>query len=510
MNADKRAHIGLDCGPPSGTRPDDEPDMTRTRLTDEVQIALGNLADFAGDLVTPTVRLGVTGLSRSGKTIFITALVHNLLQGGRLPLFEAMTSGRLAKAALSHQPNDTIPRFAYEDHIKSLLEDRIWPQSTRQVSELRITIDYESASFFSRRFGPGRLHLDIVDYPGEWLLDLALLGKDYRAWCADAIARMDTPARADLAAGWIGQARRTAPDDAESEVQAKSLAELYTVYLAACRADTRSLSMLPPGRFLLPGDLEGSPALTFSPLFLPASGRAPSKSMWALMERRYEAYRDQIVRPFFRDHFARLDRQIVLVDALQAANAGPDALADLETALTEILQAFRPGKASWLFSILSRRIDRVLFAATKADHLNQRGHDRLEALLRHLVDTAIQRARFSGARIDVSALAAIRATREAEIRDRGDLLPAIAGTPLPGETLGAIVYDGKQEIALFPGDLPADPQSLFERDGHEADLVRFIKFRPPRLERTATGATLSLPHIRLDRALHFLLDDKLA
>jgi hypothetical protein len=40
--------------------------------------------------------------------------------------------------------------------------------------------------------------------------------------------------------------------------------------------------------------------------------------------------------------------------------------------------------------------------------------------------------------------------------------------------------------------------------------VRFVRFRPPKLERTAEGLTLSLPHIRLDRALEFLLGDRLA
>ncbi|MEC6999181.1 YcjX family protein [Brucella abortus] len=29
--------------------------------------------------------MGVTGLSRAGKTVFISALVHNLVHGGRLP-----------------------------------------------------------------------------------------------------------------------------------------------------------------------------------------------------------------------------------------------------------------------------------------------------------------------------------------------------------------------------------------------------------------------------------------
>ena len=39
---------------------------------------------------------------------------------------------------------------------------------------------------------------------------------------------------------------------------------------------------------------------------------------------------------------------------------------------------------------------------------------------------------------------------------------------------------------------------------------RFVRFRPPKLERTAEGVTLSLPHIRLDRALQFLIGDRLA
>ena len=108
------------------------------------------------------------------------------------------------------------------------------------------------------------------------------------------------------------------------------------------------MSLLPPGRFLMPGNLAGSPALTFAPLDVPADGAAPDGSLWAMMVRRYEAYKDVVVRPFFRDHFARLDRQIVLVDALAAFNAGPEALHDLEAALAGILDCFRIGRSTLL------------------------------------------------------------------------------------------------------------------------------------------------------------------
>ena len=43
----------------------------------------------------PVVRLGVTGLSRSGKTVFITSLIANLLERGRMPALRAAAEGRI-------------------------------------------------------------------------------------------------------------------------------------------------------------------------------------------------------------------------------------------------------------------------------------------------------------------------------------------------------------------------------------------------------------------------------
>lgn len=124
-----------------------------TSLGDEALIALDTAAGRAAGLFNPNVRLGVTGLSRAGKTVFITALVHNLIHGGRLPLFDVAHSNRLARAFLEPQPDDGVPRFAYEDHVRSLVDERIWPDSTRSISQLRLTIDYESASAWNRLFG---------------------------------------------------------------------------------------------------------------------------------------------------------------------------------------------------------------------------------------------------------------------------------------------------------------------------------------------------------------------
>jgi uncharacterized protein len=294
-------------------------------------------------------------------------------------------------------------------------------------------------------------------------------------------------------------------------------AKLFTDYLRACRDDRFAMSLLPPGRFLMPGSLAGSPALTFAPLDLPSSGTAPEGSLWAMMVRRYEAYKDVVVRPFFRDHFARLDRQIVLVDALAAFNSGPDALHDLEAALAGILDCFRIGRSTFFSSLFRPRIDRILFAATKADHLHHQSHDRLEAILRRIVAKAADRAQYAGAEIDVVALAAVRATREAQVQHGRDKLPSILGTPDAGEQLGGETFDGNTEVATFPGDLPADPEQLFQGEGafrglasgpEEKTDFRFLRFRPPLLEIEDTSGAV-LPHIRLDRALQFLIGDRL-
>jgi predicted YcjX-like family ATPase len=481
-------------------------------IVEEARLSARALRDYGDHFFNPTVRLGVTGLSRAGKTVFITALIHGLTRGGRFPIFEPFATGRIARARLEPQPDDAVPRFDYENHVRTLIGERRWPNSTVDISELRLVIDYQ------RQNGADRtLTLDIVDYPGEWLLDLPLLNKSYEQWSRDSLGLSRERPRARLAAQWHAHLATLNAAAREDEQAALSAARLFTEYLRACRDERFAMSLLPPGRFLMPGNLAGSPALTFAPLDLPDDGVAPEGSLWAMMVRRYEAYKDVVIRPFFRDHFSRLDRQVVLVDALAAFNSGPEALHDLEAALAGILDCFRIGRSTLLSSLFRPRIDRILFAATKADHLHHSSHDRLEAALRRTLAGAVARAENTGAVIDVVALAAVRATREATVTRGRDKLPSILGTPAPGEKANGEAFDGKTEVATFPGDLPADPEQLFAGDGAFRGLssasaektdYRFLRFRPPQLEREGADEP-ALPHIRLDRALQFLIGDRL-
>ena len=96
-------------------------------------------------------------------------------------------------------------------------------------------------------------------------------------------------------------------------------------------------------------------------------------------------------------------------------------------------------------------------------------------------------------------------------------MPSILGTPAAGESAGGEFFDGNTEVATFPGDLPADPEVLFNgadsfrglsTAAAEKSDFRFLRFRPPRLEHEGSEEP-ALPHIRLDRALQFLIGDRL-
>ena len=158
-----------------------------------------------------------------------------------------------------------------------------------------------------------------------------------------------------------------------------------------------------------------------------------------------------MVKPFFRDHFARIDRQVVLVDALGAINAGPPAVVDLRAAMSETLGAFRPGRNSFLSGLLGgKRVEKILFAATKADHLHHSQHAQLTAIMEALTREARERAKFAGASTQALAIASLRATTEDTMTHEGTPLDVVRGTLL----------DTGKQAAFYPGALPDDPAHL--------------------------------------------------
>ena len=92
----------------------------------EVFADLADAANLTELAKGSTVWLAVTGLSRAGKTVFITSLVHNLLSAlhnpNRMPLLKVVGDGRLRAAKLHGVKADLLPRFPYQANIEQMAD----------------------------------------------------------------------------------------------------------------------------------------------------------------------------------------------------------------------------------------------------------------------------------------------------------------------------------------------------------------------------------------------------
>jgi len=448
-----------------------------------------------------TLRLAITGLSRSGKTAFIASLVQNLLSvagsPGRLPFLRAAAERRIRSARLLVLEDSDVPPFPIGETVAALAADPPhWPASTTDVRKVRLALLFSSAGFLQRTGllgGGARLTIEILDYPGEWLLDLPLLQQSFGDWSRATLALARLGVRAPLARDWLDFLARHPADGAADPETALRAHRLYREYLAACR-EREQLSLLQPGRFLSPGQIADISVLWFSPMPLAVGAEPQPGSLGALMQTRFDAYKNTVVRSFFAQLTRNIERQIVLVDVLRALNAGENAFADQRLTLDTILAAFRFGRRSLLRRLFGARIDRVLFAATKADHVPALQRDHLEALMANLVEAPTLRARAAHARVAATALASVRCTEDGTDVIDGRKVDVVVGLP----------EAGARRIRFFPGIVPVTPPPA----GFWGErFTEFPIFQPRRIT-SAPGD--GIPHINLDKALDFLLEDILA
>ncbi len=461
-----------------------------------------NLQRSAKDLVNRSldrhVRLAVTGLSRAGKTAFITSLVDHLLQGPvhhQLPLWSVAREGRFLGAKKVPQAHFHIPSFKFEQNIKSFrAEQPTWPEPTAGVSEIRLKIKYRPDSLLWRNISQtAELTLDIIDYPGEWLLDLPLLQMSYEQWSEQMAQTLTQPGRAELAKDWLNLGAQLDLHGPYHEQQIAQISQAYTDYLHLCK-DQLGLHHIQPGRFVLPGELEGAPLLAFFPYVwgeLNAQGHDDKGSAFSMLKARFEQYKEHVVKRFYQQHFVHFDRQIVLLDCLTPLNAGRQSFQDMQVAIEQIMQSFQYGQSGLLRRLFAPKIDRIVFAASKADHVTPDQHENLLGLVSQLIANGQREVAFSGIESHCIALAAVKGTQAGKVEYQGKPHAALTGRLLEtGET-----------ISLYPGEVPADlPQTVFwQEQGFD-----FVNFAPP-----VVATNLPLPHIRMDLAIEHLLGDKL-
>lgn len=435
----------------------------------------------------------MTGLSRAGKTVFLTSLVANLLAAGQgartLPVLEKATGGRLRDVRLVPAGVESTPRFDAAGHLAALAADPPrWPERTEDLSTLEITLEVAPASLFGQArqllAGSRRVTLELLDYPGEWLLDLPMLDRDYPAWSAETLLRLRQGRRAEAARDFLDFVDSLPEDAPAAETLARQGWLLYRDALRDCR-DRLGFRFLQPGRALNPGPRGEAPLLWFFPL-----PRPEGRGLAELMARRHAAYLADQRAAFFDPFFRRFHRQVVLVDALGALHAGEEAFDDTAAALSAIGGALRQG-GGWLDLLTGQGVRRVAFAATKADHVPTRMRDALVGLLGDLVGRDPTGP--LGATTSVHAVAAIRCTE--------DDVAVLEGRPIAA--VRGVLLEGGRPARIYPGEVPLrrpDP-SFWSHPFFEMPV-----FRPPRL--TGDGSS-GIPHLGLDALLAALIGDLL-
>jgi predicted YcjX-like family ATPase len=459
--------------------------LNPARVLGDVWGELNILTDRALDR---RVRLAVTGLSRSGKTVFITSMVHHLLDGHGLPFLEVVHDKRYLGARLVDE--DAPGRFPYARFAADLTgQPPKWPKATDRLATLELELAYHTKSFVLRQMQPVQhLTLEVIDYPGEWLLDLPLLEKSFADFSREALELAERPLRREAATPWLAMLRGFDADEPEDEAAIGEVSERFRRYLLRCHQEL-GLSRVQPGRFTNPGGLEGDAVLRFCPL---PPGEPKLGTNRARMAERFERYREQVVRRFYEEHFSRFDRQLVLVDLLSSLNAGPDHFADTQETLALIMKSFRYGSSGLIGRLLAPKIDRLLFAISKADHIAPNQHPALKQLLELMVQPAARAPRFQGITVDVMTLASLRCTDVVRTEHHGQVLSCVRGH----------LKDSRRETVLFPGEIPPE---LPEPEDWASGRFRFKEFAPRRLLHSSAGQ-----HIRLDQALQFLIGDKFA
>ncbi len=84
-----------------------------------------------------------------------------------MPHFSVEKEGRILAVYLQPQPDDTVPRFEFEKHMSSLMGmPPRWPDSTRSISELRVSLRLIPNGIFSNMQSPHTVHLDIIGLSG--------------------------------------------------------------------------------------------------------------------------------------------------------------------------------------------------------------------------------------------------------------------------------------------------------------------------------------------------------
>ncbi len=408
-----------------------------------------------------------------------------------LPFFDVVQSDRFIAAKIVPQQNLSIPTFAFQDSLSSLTQSEpAWPNSTERLNTLRLAIKYRPDSGIRAKLNDtSTLIVDLIDYPGEWLLDLPMLEQDYFSWSKKQLELLTSEPRKSAAAPFIKKLAEFEWTASVDESALKQLAHEYKSLLLYFKNELK-LTELQPGRLLMPADLEDAPVTLFFPTTQTEQNNDIENTNLGQLIERFSSYQNTVIKPFYKTYFCDFDRQIILVDLLNALHGGPVVLNEQNRVIAELLSYFDYGQSGFLKRLFSPNIDRLLFAANKSDHVSVEHHKDLALLLSNLVKEAKNDLHFAGVKVETMAMSSVCATKNVSVMQDGEKLNCIYGREIKSGDF----------ITYLPTQPPMRP--IKAERWPESGFV-FPEFYPYPNEND------QLRHIRLDHVMEFLLGDKL-
>ena len=442
-------------------------------------------------------RIGVVGMYRAGKTVFMTSLINHLIRHD--PMRFPLGKGDVSLGNFKRLPaRNGWKEFDYERYRSVLHTRRTWPDKSLAGQQYNCS--------FSRSDWPNTtINLSLVDLAGERLADMCMAQNGYDEWSDLVFGLMSNGLEYQShVGGYLSLFEESAPAPPGPD----DILRQYRLALARCCL--AYLPVITPSSLLLDaggnyvsqrtaGEIADNRVVgldkerQFAPL--PKHFRREHPDLARQFAQRYGQYRQQVVMPLAR-WLSDCHQLVVLMDLGGLLAGGLGAYHGAQLLIEELLDWVDPGRGLWgqMASLLLKPmsggrfslpgVTRLAFVAAKADKVHASDRHKLLALLRDMVS-----ARISGLQEDLKlkveyfVCASVKSTAS---RPDGSLegVPAFA----KGGEAKLSVFKPSSLPHTWPGNWPAG----------EYNFPDVLPLMPARRD-------LAPSHIGLNRVAEFLL-----
>lgn len=353
-------------------------------------------------LVYNSFRIGVTGLSYAGKTVFLTSLINHLkhLDPEKFKYPGGKVKGQPNEIRQFEEISCGDQQFPYKAHRDRMVNNNEWPAKTRDISRYKCR--------FKRTDWLRPVELELFDFPGERISDFPIGQFDqYEAWSNHTLENFHIDSNRKDTQPYLDYLGKTEKDLVEKKLMAKPyeeriaefqrwenhIVEEYKKTLARLVLNFRPI--VSPSTFLVDqkgcqargktpeeiagGRFSGLSGEEFAPL--PESLLSKIPYLKQVFQDRYSAYRNQVILPLIRD-FKGCNGMIILIDIPTILTCGAECYNDNQKIYESLFDAvLRKKNTFWEEIFGASWIRKVAVLANKADMVHGEDRNKLEYLL---------------------------------------------------------------------------------------------------------------------------------